>query len=197
MARTPKTKIQIRIVDHGEEDPTQLLANPQNFRRHPTKQLEALRGALRDVGWIQSVVVNKRTGHLIDGHARVEEAMRQNLPKVPVTYVDLSPEQEAWALLSFDKISELASEDDEVLAGLLQGIEQPEDPGLRNLLLEMEGEPPDPVTVKEVEVSEVTDRFWMSVRGPMPQQIEALERLRVALEELGPDVEVDVGMSDG
>jgi hypothetical protein len=31
-----------RIVGHGEEDPTLLLANPANWRTHPPRQREAL-----------------------------------------------------------------------------------------------------------------------------------------------------------
>ena len=37
-----------RIVGEGEEDPTQLLANPLNWRIHPGRQRDAIRGALAD-----------------------------------------------------------------------------------------------------------------------------------------------------
>jgi len=65
-----------RIVGEGQESPEQLLANPENYRRHPKEQIEALEGVLDEVGWVQRIIVNKATGHLIDGHARVELAMR-------------------------------------------------------------------------------------------------------------------------
>jgi len=64
-----------RIVGEEHVAPDQLLANPMNFRRHPKAQVKALEGALDEIGWIQRVIVNKRTGHLIDGHARVELAL--------------------------------------------------------------------------------------------------------------------------
>jgi hypothetical protein len=39
-----------RVVGSREEDPTQLLANPANWRLHPKEQQEALAGALSEVG---------------------------------------------------------------------------------------------------------------------------------------------------
>ena len=60
-----------RIIGHGEEPPDQLLANPRNFRIHPKGQQDALAAVLDRVGWVQDVIVNQRTGHVIDGHARI------------------------------------------------------------------------------------------------------------------------------
>lgn len=51
-----------RILGSGTEDPTQLLANPRNWRTHPGPQRDALRGSLATVGWVQQVIVNQRTG---------------------------------------------------------------------------------------------------------------------------------------
>ena len=51
-----------RIIGHGTESPDQLLGNPRNFRVHPKAQQDALAGSLNDVGYIQTVIVNKRTG---------------------------------------------------------------------------------------------------------------------------------------
>jgi len=78
-----------RIVGSGEEAPDQLVANPQNWRVHPGNQRDALRGSLATVGWVQQVLVNRRTGHVVDEHARVEEALSRNEASVPVLYVDL------------------------------------------------------------------------------------------------------------
>src|SRR5690606_15210341 len=93
-----------RIVGHGEEDPDQLLANPRNWRLHPKEQQRALGAALGDIGWVQSVIVNQRTGHLVDGHLRVELALSRDEPSVPVVYVDLSADEEAIVLATLDPI---------------------------------------------------------------------------------------------
>jgi hypothetical protein len=50
-----------RITGSGTEAPDQLLANPANYRLHPKAQQEALAGVLDQVGWVQNVLVNKRT----------------------------------------------------------------------------------------------------------------------------------------
>lgn len=95
-----------RIVGEGERPAIEFTANPANFRLHPDSQRQALRGSLSDLGWIQRVIVNRTTGNLIDGHARVEEALLLgNDTPVPFTEVELSEEEEALALTLLDPIS--------------------------------------------------------------------------------------------
>lgn len=113
---------QNRIVGSGEEAPDQLLANPANWRVHPRHQQEALAGVLDEVGWVQQVIVNQRTGHLIDGHLRVALAMRRGEPTVPVLYVDLDPEEEALVLATLDPLAALAAADAEKLDALLRDV---------------------------------------------------------------------------
>lgn len=55
-----------RIVGHGDEAPDRLLANPRNWRIHPKSQQDALAGVLSEVGWVQDVIFNRRSGHIID-----------------------------------------------------------------------------------------------------------------------------------
>jgi hypothetical protein len=83
-----------RIVGSGPEDPSQLLANPRNWRTHPADQCRALLGSLDTVGWVQQVMVNRVTGHVVDGHARVEEAISRGEAEVPVLYVELDEPEE-------------------------------------------------------------------------------------------------------
>lgn len=85
------------------------------------------------MGWVQQVMVNRRTGNLVDGHARVEEALSQGEATVPVLYVDLSPEEEALVLATLDPIAAMADADGARLAELLEGVSV-EDAGLRALL---------------------------------------------------------------
>lgn len=108
-----------RIVGHGEEAPDQLLANPANWRIHPKAQQDALAGVLGEIGWVQSVIVNKRTGHLVDGHLRVSLALRDEASSIPVVYVDLSPEEEALVLATIDPLAAMAHTDKHALSELL------------------------------------------------------------------------------
>lgn len=101
---------QNRIVASGVERPEDLLANPNNWRIHPEHQQKPLEAILNDVGFVQCVIVNKTTGHLVDGHARVMVAMRNNQKTIPVDYVELTEEEELLALATLDPISNMANE---------------------------------------------------------------------------------------
>ena len=122
-----------RILGSGEEAPDQLAANPRNWRTHPAAQRKALRGSLATIGWVQQVIVNRRTGNVVDGHARIEEALSRNEPAVPVLYVDLSPEEEAIVLATLDPIGAMAEADDARLRDLLADVAV-DDEGLAELL---------------------------------------------------------------
>ena len=86
-----------KIVGHDRVDPNSLVANPYNHRKHPQKQRDALAAAIREVGFIRSVTVNKRTGNVIDGHERLVQAIESGQPEIDVEYVDLSEEDKRKA----------------------------------------------------------------------------------------------------
>jgi hypothetical protein len=130
------TAWQNRIVGHGDEPPEQLLANPANWRLHPPAQRNALRGSLDTVGWVATVLVNRTTGHVVDGHARIEEALSRHEPTVPVTYVELSENEEALVLATLDPIGAMATTDEAKLNELLAEISVDE-PGLARLLSDL------------------------------------------------------------
>lgn len=120
MAELANDKYKSRIAGYGEEDPSQLLANPYNFRVHTREQSEILDAILEEVGWVQTVVVNKRTSNLVDGHLRVMLAVRNGEESVPVTYVDLSEAEERRVIALYDRITSLATIDDEKLRELME-----------------------------------------------------------------------------
>lgn len=119
---TNKAAWQNRIIGQGEEAPDQLLANPRNWRVHPKAQQEALAAVLDRVGWVQNVIVNRRTGYVVDGHARVALAISRAELAVPVVYVDLSPEEEALVLASLDPLASMAVTDEDMLRSLLGDV---------------------------------------------------------------------------
>jgi len=111
-----------RIVGHGEAAPSDLVGNPRNWRTHPKAQRDALAGVLDQVGWVQDVIVNRRTGYLVDGHARVAVAAQRGEASVPVVYVDLSEDEELLILATLDPLAAMAEADTEVLADLLADV---------------------------------------------------------------------------
>jgi hypothetical protein len=91
-----------RIVGYAEVRPDTLVPNGRNWRQHPDPQGQALSGILGEVGLVATVMVNRRTSDLwpegergvetlVDGHLRVDLALREKQPSIPVSYVDLAP----------------------------------------------------------------------------------------------------------
>lgn len=104
-------KWQNKITRDADESPEQLLANPFNWRIHSYEQQDLMKRALDTVGWIQKIIVNENTGHVIDGHMRVAIAISEGQKTVPVTYVSLTDNEEKTALALFDSIGQLAITD--------------------------------------------------------------------------------------
>ncbi len=125
-----------RIVGHGEEAPDRLLANPKNWRVHPKSQQKALLGVLQQVGPVDEIIVNRRTGFVVNGHLRLELAISEKQATVPVSYVDLSEEEEALVLATFDPISALADQDKERLEALLKEV-PPADEATQKMLAKL------------------------------------------------------------
>jgi len=114
------TQWRSKIVGHGKVAASQLLANPFNHRRHPQKQRDVVSASIQELGFIKSVIVNQLTGHIVDGHERVMQALGVGDDTlVDVEYVELSPEDEKKALLVLDVSSELAEIDASALDQLV------------------------------------------------------------------------------
>lgn len=144
-----------RIVGYADVPPDQLLANPANFRRHPKEQSAALSGLIDEIGYIDPVLVQHGTDLVIDGHLRIELAMRTNQPTIPVKYVDLTDEETALALATFDPISAMAFHDAAALKELLDEVSTSDAAVMAMLskLAEDEGIIPPDVEFKEYDES--------------------------------------------
>jgi hypothetical protein len=112
-----------RIVADGEADPASLTDNPNNWRVHPKVQRATVEDSLDKIGWIQKPIINRTSGHLIDGHLRVASAIARGETSIPVCYVELTEAEEKAALASLDPMSGMAVMDGEKLTELLQDLE--------------------------------------------------------------------------
>jgi len=79
-------------------------------------------GILDEVGWVQSVLVNERTGYMLDGGLRRDVAVRRKQALVPVVYIDVTEEEELLILATFDPITALAEADDDALDALRTAV---------------------------------------------------------------------------
>lgn len=113
----------IRILSYGTKPADQFTINPENWRKHPPRQRQAVKASLDALGWVDVVIENAQTGYLIDGHERVRQALEDN-SEVPYIQVDLTPEQERLALATLDPLTNMAETDREMLAALLDSLRE-------------------------------------------------------------------------
>jgi hypothetical protein len=111
-----------RITGYADVNPKELMPNPKNWRTHPGHQANALKGVMNEVGVVQNVLVNQRTGMLVDGHLRVALAIKERQTTIPVTYVDLDEAEEALILATLDPIAAQAGVDKKRLAETLAAV---------------------------------------------------------------------------
>ncbi len=163
------SKIKNRIVGSGEEQLDQIMFNPRNWRIHPLSQQDALKGVLEEVGWVQQVIINKRTGNLIDGHLRCQLAAREGQKTIPVVYVDVSEDEEALVLATLDPIAAMAATDKQKLDELFADINS-DNENVQKMIAEIaekEGVLGDLPTLDDLEskFGEPNERdFWPVVR---------------------------------
>jgi DNA modification methylase len=110
--------IGLRVMRLGD-----LRDNPRNWRAHPPAQKAGLDAVMRQVGVIDVVRYNAPTDRLWDGHLRKELYGADPDTPVVVLVTDLSEEEEAVALATYDPLAGLAQADRETLAALLESLE--------------------------------------------------------------------------
>jgi len=118
---------EIRIIGSDLVDADQLMGHPENAKIHPLAQQKTMASILKRVGWVQAVVVNQRTGRILDGHMRVAMAISAN-QKVPVNYVDIDEADEPLVIATFDHVASQSVLDDDMFVGLIQQIENVDEP---------------------------------------------------------------------
>lgn len=177
-----------RKIGEGWEDPADLLAHPDNPKIHPMGQTEAVKAAIRELGWMAKIKVNKRTGYVLDGHDRIKAMMQEGLERVPVEYYDLSEEEEKLFLLTYDPIGTLFGTDKQLTEKLLHEVnageealqqflsDQAEELGIFNL--DGEGESLD--AEPEINRADELQKEWGTELGQvwrLPSRTEGQEHL--------------------
>ena len=142
----------------GVQRADQFHAHPLNPRLHPQKQRDLVHASLKRFGWVLPVVVNKNTGHVVDGHERIWQALAQgDDTPVPFIEIDVTENKEAELLAVLDRITSEATYDPDNLTALLAQI-QTDDAILGALLSEME------------ESIKVDDQWGNTAIGPTPAE---------------------------
>jgi len=116
-------KIRDRIKELRRVRATELRPNPRNWRMHPQKQQDALRGILAEVGYADAVLARELEDgslELIDGHLRAETSANA---EIPVLVLDVDEAEADKLLLSIDPLAAMAEPDAGKLSALISEVE--------------------------------------------------------------------------
>jgi len=181
---------------------------------------EVIAGSIETYGFNDPLAIDEKSGHLSEGHGRLEqlEAMRAAGKPLPQHIVE-APDGSDWLVpvvrgCSFKSRAELERYivvhnqgtiaggfgDGVALAGILQRSQAA---GVSMASMGFDGAAMARLAVSSaagaktldpiaIDTSPVHDEFWITVRGPLPAQREALDLLRKHLGKL-EGVAVDMG----
>lgn len=178
--------------------------------------------AVKELGWGAPILARREDREVVAGHTRLRavEQLRKEYRRAsqierdewhkdavrvatanqaPVRFGDWSKEEARLLALADNRIAEESTWDKDVLKDVLADIGRDDaaiagfdGEELDRLLAE-----PTESDVTEVDVSDVQDEFWLSVRGKLPREPDALEMLRRALEGIdGVTVDVSTTVFD-
>ena len=101
----------------------ELRRHPRNYRQHPPAQIEHLTESFRAFGVLPTTVA-ARDGTILGGHGVMITAQRLGLEAIPVTRLDLDPDEplalKLMAALNFS--DKLALDDESALLALLSEV---------------------------------------------------------------------------
>ena len=98
---------EISMVDVSSINP-----DPKNPNKHPPEQLVLLQKMILDKGFRDPIVVSKRSGLIVCGHARFEVAKELNMREIPVIYQDFETREAEYEHMQADnELGKLATTD--------------------------------------------------------------------------------------
>ena len=146
-------QIRDRIKELRRIKASDLKPNLKNWRTHPQEQRDAMKGALKEIGFAGAELCRELedgTLQLIDGHLRAEIA---GDAEIPVLILDVSEEEAETLLLTFDPIGAMAGRDERILAELVESV-QLSSASLRKMVDDMDvAEPEDLIEAVEEQIS--------------------------------------------
>lgn len=122
-----------RIVGYSEVSIEDIVLNPRNPKEHPQYQKQMISGLIGEVGLVNAIIINKRTGHMVDGEGRYWVAKDEQQTKLPALWIDVSEEEEYKILAGLDTTVLFASINKVKMQTVIQGIQARSD-GVRNIV---------------------------------------------------------------
>lgn len=95
--------INIQVIDIDKLNPAKY--NPRVDLKPGDPEYEKLKRSIKEFGYVEPIVWNKRTGNVVGGHQRLKILKEEGYKKVKVSVVDLSESQEKALNIALNKIS--------------------------------------------------------------------------------------------
>ncbi len=87
-----------------EMDIKDILPAPYNPRKITKEMLEQLKASIRDDGYLEPIVVNKRTGFVVGGNQRLKALKELGVKRVPVRLIDVDEDREKIINIRLNKV---------------------------------------------------------------------------------------------
>ena len=100
-----------------------VLPQEDNPRVIKTDALKGLNASISRFGYVELIIWNKRTGHIIGGHQRFSVLLQSGITEAPMIVVDMPPEDELAASLTMNNPT-IEGEFDEPVMELISQVEQ-------------------------------------------------------------------------
>lgn len=114
-----KTTEELRLIDIDE-----LIPYANNARTHSKDQINKLRSSLREFGFINPILIDKKY-NILAGHGRVMAAREEGIKEVPCVLVEhLTEAQKKAYILADNRLAMDAGWDDEMLALELENLKE-------------------------------------------------------------------------
>ncbi len=89
----------------GKKKLSELIPAVYNPRKIAKRELEKLKNSIKEFGYVEPVIWNKRTGVVVGGHQRLKVLKEQGFEEIECVIVDLPEEKEKALNVALNKIS--------------------------------------------------------------------------------------------
>lgn len=79
--------------------------NPRKDLQPGDKEYEKIKRSIDEFGYIEPIIWNKRTGHIVGGHQRIKVLAAAGVVEIDVSVVDIDSEREKALNIALNKIS--------------------------------------------------------------------------------------------
>jgi hypothetical protein len=195
VSKKTELKYQDRVKELIRLKGSEIRMHPKNPRRHPSQQLEALRGAFREIGLANVVLVFRHSSGdymLIDGEGRLKAEPDAMWPCVVLDVDDAEAEK---ILATLDQITNMAEIDVGAFASLVEKMDFESD-ALNQMLAEIAGDGINPTEIVQVPAPPPPPKMVWLLAGVPVENIIQLQGAANSLLEIESSF-VEVKFSDG